>query len=85
VTYECWKLADIPEPNEERVEGYLDGFSGAPRPGANRSPAYRHGWQCGASDKGFVPAEPWQQALAEQQVALHRQSVDHVDQAKVMP
>ncbi len=76
MTYECWKLEDIPEPNSERVEGYLDGFGGEPQPGANRSSAYVHGWWCGASDKGFVPVQPWQRAIADQIVALHRQSVD---------
>lgn len=72
MAYECWKLADIPGPESELVEAYFDGFNGAPRPGPNRPPVYHHGWQCGASDKGFVKAEPWQAALAAELVAASR-------------
>lgn len=65
-SYECWKLADLPESAEERLEGYLDGFSHEPEPGDNRSPAYVHGWICGASDRGRIDPRPWQRALANQ-------------------
>lgn len=70
--YECWSLEDIPEPDEERVEGYRDGFGHAPEPGANRSPAYWHGWLCGASDRGRIETRPWMRALAAQHVAASK-------------
>lgn len=70
--YECWSLDDLPEPNEERVEGYLDGFGDAPEPGANRSLAYWHGWLCGASDRGRIEPRPWMCALARQTIERAR-------------
>jgi hypothetical protein len=34
------------------LEGYLDGFHGAPLPGSNRSRAYWHGWCKGQVESG---------------------------------
>lgn len=36
----------------EIVEGYHDGRANEPRPGPNRSTAYRHGWWVGQADGG---------------------------------
>lgn len=35
---------------DEVREGYQDGRANEPRPGPNRSPAYRHGWWAGTYD-----------------------------------
>lgn len=38
--------------NEEMVEGYLDGFDpDTPKPSANRSHSYRHGFANGRADR----------------------------------
>ncbi len=43
----------------EIMEGYMDGYAGEPRPGANRSPSYRHGWFNGNQDRigGSTPEQ----------------------------
>lgn len=43
--------------DDEILEGYLDGFSGEPEPGDNRSKAYWHGWRNGRVD-GHHEADP---------------------------
>lgn len=40
----------------EMVDGYRDGFAGAPEPGDNRSHSYRHGWKTGDADRRGQPA-----------------------------
>ena len=40
----------------EILEGYFDGFHGAPEPGSDRSRAFWHGWRNGRVDAGL--AEP---------------------------
>ena len=42
----------------EVVEGYHDGRADEPRPGPNRSIAYRHGWWVGQRDGGHRKPHP---------------------------
>ena len=42
----------------EVADGYHDGKDNEPRPGANRSAAYRHGWWIGQRDGGHRDAHP---------------------------
>lgn len=56
----------------EKVEGYLDGFSGEPEPGDNRSLSYWHGWRNGAVDGGFVKKDAAQALLARSVVQQMR-------------
>ena len=45
----------------EVVEGYHDGLEDAPKPGANRTRAYWHGWRNGMVDGGYMEKD-WAQA-----------------------
>lgn len=67
MAYECWSLLNVPEPVADRIEGYYDGFDGDPEPGANRSPAYHHGWWCGHTDRCPDEKPAWLAELARQQ------------------
>jgi hypothetical protein len=50
----------------EMVEGYLDGRQpGSPEPSANRSAAYRHGFQSGRDDLARKPSAPYEHRKAE--------------------
>lgn len=43
--------------NDECVQGYRDGFDlDCPEPSANRTHAYRHGFECGRADRNGKPA-----------------------------
>lgn len=64
--YECWHVEDIPGDDVELVAGYQDGRSGEPEPGANRSPAYHHGWWAGLSDRDYSKRPEWIPALAKE-------------------
>ena len=51
---------------DEMVEGYLDGRDpDNPEPSANRSAAYRHGFQSGRDDLSRKPSAPFAQRRAE--------------------
>lgn len=59
-------VAEFKELDEgEVLEGYLDGFSGAPAPGPERSRGYWHGWRNGMIESGRLPADRDYAALAE--------------------
>lgn len=47
----------------EVIEGYHDGRANEPRPGPNRSAAYRHGWRVGQSDGGHRQPDAWDMEL----------------------
>jgi hypothetical protein len=48
--------------DDEMVEGYRDGRdANNPEPNANRSKAYRHGFQSGRDDLARKPSAPYQQ------------------------
>ena len=49
---------------DECVEGYRDARKDAPYPGANRSPFYIHGFNCGKRDKQEMPAIPMHEIVA---------------------
>lgn len=69
MTYECWSLTAANALDDgELLEGYSDGRSGAPEPGANRAPAYHHGWWAGASDGGHIQTPDWLRVIAHQMV-----------------
>lgn len=70
--YECWDMADIPADDAELREGYFDGRAGEPEPGANRAPAYHHGWWAGHADRNPNNRAPWLAVLARQIVAASR-------------
>lgn len=69
MAYECWKIEDMPDDDAELREGYLDGRAGEPEPGANRAPAYHHGWWAGRSDAFPQDRPAWIPVLARQIVA----------------
>lgn len=48
----------------EMLEGYWDGFKGAPEPGNNRSRSYWHGWRNGAVDGRHRQGDAAQAELA---------------------
>lgn len=50
--------------DSELMAGYLDGFANEPRPGPNRSDAYRHGWWNGQRDGKHREAHPADAVLA---------------------
>lgn len=55
----------------EHLEGYLDGRdTDTPAPNANRSPAYRHSWEIGRTEK--EKREPMPAVLARHHVAAIR-------------
>ena len=39
------------------LEGYLDGFGGAPEPNSTRSRSYWHGWHNGMIESGRIPPD----------------------------
>lgn len=41
----------------EVLEGYMDGFEGAPEPNSARSRSYWHGWRNGMIESGRVPPD----------------------------
>lgn len=43
--------------SDEIAEGFLDGYSGEPEPGDNRSKAYWHGWRNAWLDKRHGPPD----------------------------
>ncbi len=47
----------------EILEGYFDGFHGAPTPGSDRSRAFWHGWRNGRVDAGLAEPDSAQLAL----------------------
>lgn len=49
---------------QELHEGYADGLKNDPRPGPNRSAAYRHGWWNGMRDGGHRGPHPADLRLA---------------------
>lgn len=46
------------------LEGYLDGFHGAPAPDSTRSRGYWHGWQNGMIESNRMPCSKSYQRLA---------------------
>ncbi len=50
----------------EVLEGYLDGVHGEPSPNAERSISYCHGWRNGMRDRGDLPFDDHDAALAQQ-------------------
>ncbi|ABS68842.1 hypothetical protein Xaut_3614 [Xanthobacter versatilis] len=58
----------------EMVDGYWDGWHGAPEPGNNRSRAYWHGWRNGAADAGHREKDAHQMELARAFVAFRRRA-----------
>ena len=51
---------DLDKPSreaDEMAEGYRDGYDlDSPEPSANRTASYRHGFECGRSDRAGKPA-----------------------------
>lgn len=50
---------------KEMLEGYLDGYENAPKPGDNRSYSYWHGWRNGQVDGKYAKIDSSQQLLAQ--------------------
>lgn len=68
-------LADlVPLDDDEKLEGYRDGYGGEPEPKGNRSRSYWHGWRNGATDAGHRPKDAAQAELARAYVAQSRRA-----------
>jgi hypothetical protein len=58
--------------NAEMIEGFRDGYDlTAPKPSANRSASYRHGFMCARIDKGQVASPGYE--------TLHRMADEAMD------
>lgn len=60
ISIEDLNSLDVPE----MIEGYQDGYGGAPEPGNNRSRSYWHGWRNGAVDGLHRESDEAQRFLA---------------------
>ena len=58
--------------DDEMVQGYQAGLSGASEPGSDKSRSYWHGWRNGRADRGLDPIDNAQRQLAREVVGLYR-------------
>jgi hypothetical protein len=66
-----WADVEAMDP-DELLRGYRDGFSGAPWPKDDPSPAYEHGRRNGANDRAGVVDEEQRRLARERSDALRR-------------
>ncbi|MGB6105660.1 MAG: hypothetical protein WBF88_17595 [Pusillimonas sp.] len=58
--------------DDEMVQGYLAGLSGAYEPGSDKSRSYWHGWRNGRADRGLAPVDSAQRQLAREVVGAYK-------------